>query len=112
MHPRTTPDPLRRLGEHGRTDITALERRLNELEQLATLQARELKIRFERIAQLQGRVGHPADPLHQILSQSGRPNPSFGPAAASRARELLPVRQASPLVAFQLDGSGVVAAGS
>lgn len=52
MHPRTTSDPLRQPREHGGT-ATALERRISELEQLATSQARELRIQFERIAQLQ-----------------------------------------------------------
>ncbi len=32
---------------------TAFERRIGELEQLASVQSRELKIQFERIAQLQ-----------------------------------------------------------
>jgi hypothetical protein len=39
--------------EHGGTADPALERRISELKQLATLQGRELKIQFERIAQLQ-----------------------------------------------------------
>jgi hypothetical protein len=38
---------------NGQTDVTALERRISELEQLATSQSRELRIQFERIAQLQ-----------------------------------------------------------
>jgi hypothetical protein len=33
--------------------VTALEKRLSELEQLAIAQSRELRIQFERIAQLQ-----------------------------------------------------------
>jgi len=33
--------------------VTALEKRLGELEQLAKAQSRELRIQFERIAQLQ-----------------------------------------------------------
>ena len=53
MHPRTTSDPLRPLRGKSGTAVTALERRISELEQLATSQARELKIQFERIAQLQ-----------------------------------------------------------
>ena len=39
--------------ESGRAAVTALERRLSDLEELATSQDRELRIRFERIAQLQ-----------------------------------------------------------
>ena len=53
MHPRTTSDPLRNPRENGGTVATALERRISELEQLATAQGRELRIQFERIAQLQ-----------------------------------------------------------
>jgi hypothetical protein len=33
--------------------VTSLEKRLSELEQLADAQSRELRIQFERIAQLQ-----------------------------------------------------------
>ena len=54
MHPRTASDPLRYSRENGGTAFTALERRISELEQLATSQGRELRIQFERIAQLQG----------------------------------------------------------
>ena len=39
--------------ENSRAAVTALECRLSELEQLATSQARELTIQFERITQLQ-----------------------------------------------------------
>ena len=53
MHPRTTSDPLRHPREQGRTPVTALERRISELEQLATSQGHELRIQFERIAKLQ-----------------------------------------------------------
>jgi hypothetical protein len=53
MHPRTTSDPLRHPRENGASAVTALERRLSELEQLAASQGHELRIQFERIAQLQ-----------------------------------------------------------
>jgi hypothetical protein len=53
MNRRTTSDPRRHPRENGRTAVTALERRLSELEELATSQDRELRIQFERIARLQ-----------------------------------------------------------
>ena len=53
MSSRTTSDLQPNPRENGTTAVTALERRINELEQLATSQGRELKIQFERIAQLQ-----------------------------------------------------------
>ena len=53
MHPRITSDPLRHHREHGGTAVTALERRISELEELASSQGHELRIQFERIAQLQ-----------------------------------------------------------
>ena len=65
MHPHTPSDPLR----HGGTAVTALERRISELEQIATSQGRELRIWFERIVQLQAEW----DSLrarHQVLSRS------------------------------------------
>jgi hypothetical protein len=40
-------------GRQGRAALSALESRINELEQLTTSQGRELRIQFERIAQLQ-----------------------------------------------------------
>jgi hypothetical protein len=49
----TTSDPQRHSRDNGRAAVTALERRLSELEELATSQDRELRIRFERIVQLQ-----------------------------------------------------------
>jgi hypothetical protein len=57
MNRRTTSDPQRHSREDGRTAVTALERRLSELEELATSQDRELRIQFERIAQLQAEWG-------------------------------------------------------
>jgi len=53
MHPRITPGPLRHPREHGGAAVRALERRISELEQLASSQGHELRIQFERIAQLQ-----------------------------------------------------------
>jgi hypothetical protein len=54
MHPRTTADSPRNHREKTETSsVTALERRIRELEQLATSQGHELRIQFERIAQLQ-----------------------------------------------------------
>ena len=53
MNQGTTSDPPRDSRVTGRTAVTALERRLSELENLATSQDRELRIQFERIAQLQ-----------------------------------------------------------
>ena len=52
-HPRTTSDPLRQSRIISATVVTALERRIAELEQLMNSQSRELKIQFERIAQIQ-----------------------------------------------------------
>jgi hypothetical protein len=53
MQPRTTSDPLRHSLEASWTAATALERRIVELEQLTDSQSRELRIQFERIAQMQ-----------------------------------------------------------
>ena len=53
MQPRTPSNSLGHSGEAGRTAVTPLERRLAELEQLADSQSRELRIQFERIAQMQ-----------------------------------------------------------
>jgi hypothetical protein len=53
MQPRTTSDPLRHSREVSPTAGAALERRIAELEQLTNSQSRELRIQFERIAQMQ-----------------------------------------------------------
>jgi hypothetical protein len=53
MHPRTTTDRLRRQRQKSASGVGALERRISELEQLATSQRHQLEIQFERIAQLQ-----------------------------------------------------------
>ena len=53
MQARTTSDPQRHSCEASRTAVTALERRIAELEQLTDSQSRELRIQFERIAQMQ-----------------------------------------------------------
>ena len=53
MDPRTRPNPLRDSREDAGTTVMALERRISELEQLTNSQSRELRIQFERIAQLQ-----------------------------------------------------------
>jgi hypothetical protein len=53
MQPRTTSYSLRIPREEGGTPVTTLERRIAELEQLADSQSRELRIQFERIAQMQ-----------------------------------------------------------
>ena len=53
MQPRTPSNLLGHSGEAGRTPVTPLERRIAELEQLADSQSRELRIQFERIAQMQ-----------------------------------------------------------
>ena len=54
MQPRTTSNPLlRHSRDNGGTAVTALQRRISDLEQLASSQSRELRIQFERIAQLQ-----------------------------------------------------------
>jgi hypothetical protein len=53
MHPRTASNSARHYSTERGTAVSALERRIGELEQLATSQGRELEIQFERIAQLQ-----------------------------------------------------------
>jgi hypothetical protein len=53
MQPSTTSDPLRHSREASPTAATALERRIAELEHLTDSQSRELRIQFERIAQMQ-----------------------------------------------------------
>ena len=53
MQPRTPSNSLGHSGEARRTAVTPLERRIAELEQLADSQSRELRIQFERIAQMQ-----------------------------------------------------------
>ena len=53
MDRRTTSNPRRHFREDDVTAVTALERRINELEQLTSSQSHELRIQFERIAQLQ-----------------------------------------------------------
>jgi hypothetical protein len=53
MQPRTPSSSLGTSREAGRTAVTPLERRIAELEQLADAQSRELRIQFERIAQMQ-----------------------------------------------------------
>ena len=53
MQPRTPSNSLGHSGEASRTAVTPLERRIAELEQLADSQSRELRIQFERIAQMQ-----------------------------------------------------------
>ena len=52
MHSRTTSDPQRRSCQDRGAVVTALERRISEVEQLAASQGRELRIQFERIAHL------------------------------------------------------------
>ena len=52
MHPRTKSNSLRH-SPGSAAVVTALERRLNELEDLTTSQQREIRIQFERIAQRQ-----------------------------------------------------------
>jgi hypothetical protein len=53
MQPRTTSNSLGHCREAGRTAMTTLERRIAELEKLADSQSRDLRIQFERIAQMQ-----------------------------------------------------------
>ena len=53
MQPRTPSNSLGHAAEAGRTAVRPLERRIAELEQLADSQSRELRIQFERIAQMQ-----------------------------------------------------------
>ena len=53
MHPGTTSNPPRESCGDGARAVTTLERRISELEQIASSQSRELGIQFERIAQLQ-----------------------------------------------------------
>ena len=53
MQPRTPSNSLGHSGDAGRTTVTPLERRIAELEHLADSQSRELRIQFERIAQMQ-----------------------------------------------------------
>ena len=53
MQPHTISGPLRQSRVANGTAVTALERRIAELEQLTTSQSRELRIQFERIAQMQ-----------------------------------------------------------
>lgn len=44
---------VRRTRDHAAIAIVSLERRIKELERVANAQSRELRIQFERIAQLQ-----------------------------------------------------------
>ena len=53
MPPRNSSQALRRSGQNRGTKVASLERRISELEQLANSQHSELRIQFERIAQLQ-----------------------------------------------------------
>jgi hypothetical protein len=53
MNPGTTSSRLRHSREDAGTAVTALERRISKLEQLASSQSRELRLQFDRIAQLQ-----------------------------------------------------------
>jgi hypothetical protein len=53
MPPRTTCHSLRNSREEGGTAMRTLERKIAELAQLADSQSRELRIQFERIAQMQ-----------------------------------------------------------
>ena len=53
MQPRTTSHSLRNPREAGGTAAKTLERRIAELEQFADSQSRELRVQFERIAQMQ-----------------------------------------------------------
>ena len=53
MTARATANSLRQSVDTRVPEVQTLERRVNELEQLATSQRRELAIQFERIAQLQ-----------------------------------------------------------
>lgn len=53
MEARNRWNAAEHTGNAGRTATTALERRIHELEQLTNSQSRELRIQFERIAQLQ-----------------------------------------------------------
>ena len=73
MQPRTTSNPLRHSGEIRGTAVTALVRRISELEQLANAQSRELRIHFERIAQMQAewdilRIRFTKSPVHHGTS--------------------------------------------
>ena len=56
MQPRTPSNSLGHSREAGRTAVTTLERRIAELELLAESQSRELRIQFERIAQMQAEL--------------------------------------------------------
>ena len=73
MHPRTTSNPLRHSRENGGTAVTALQRRISELEQLATSQSREFRIQFERIDQLQAEWDI-RRARHQVLIRSRQPS--------------------------------------
>jgi hypothetical protein len=53
MQPRTTSHSLCHLAKRVGPQVTTLERRIAELAQLADSQSRELRIQFERIAQMQ-----------------------------------------------------------
>jgi hypothetical protein len=53
MHPHTTSDPLRYSRGKSGPAVGALERRIAELEELACSQSRELRVQFQRIAQMQ-----------------------------------------------------------
>jgi hypothetical protein len=63
-HPTTISS--RRSGESRGALVTTLERRISELEQLTDSQSRELRIQFERIAQMQAEW----DILRHRLSRS------------------------------------------
>ena len=60
---------MRHSGEIRGTAVTALVRRISELEQLANAQSRELRIQFERIAQMHAewdilRIRFTKSPVH------------------------------------------------
>ena len=96
MNRGTTSDPQRHSRENGRAAVTALESRLTELEKLATSQDRELRIQFERIAQLQAEwdvlrirfstsLGQSAAPSIPPSTRSGVRGPADSPRTANCA---------------------------
>ena len=71
--------------------LTALECRIAELEQLASSQTRELRIQFERIAQLQAEYD-----VLRIRGQRRDPNPAQGVSPRDTKVSAAPSSNGSP----------------
>src|SRR4029453_2294536 len=75
VHPRTVSPRC----SSGGTTLNALERRIRELEHLASSQSHELKIQFERIAQVGGRACDIFESDHQRVSVAPSINANRSP---------------------------------